>query len=98
MIYLSKAKFDLGNICMTSGIAELMEEGKITTNELESILQKHVNGDWGDLCEEDKLENEAALSTGESRLMSTYTINNIKIWIITEWDKSVTTILLPEEY
>ena len=54
--------------------------------------------DWGDLSEEDKKANDKALKNGE-RIMSSYnTENNIRIWVITEWDRSVTTVLLPEDY
>ena len=60
---------------------------------------KHINGDWGDLCKEDKALNDSALANGNDRILSSYTNeNDVKIWIITEWDRSVTTILFPEEY
>ncbi len=62
------------------------------------FLFKHLTGDWGDLCEEDKQANEAALKY-HLRLLSAYHLSDgTKIWLITEWDRSVTTILLPEEY
>jgi hypothetical protein len=54
-------------------------------------------GDWGDLSDEDKQENEYSL-TRRLRLLSRYSFGNEKVWIITEADRSVTTILLPEEY
>ena len=59
---------------------------------------RHKHGDWGDLSEEDRLENERALREG-SRLLSTYSTRRAdRLWVITEWDRSVTTMLLPEEY
>ena len=61
------------------------------------LLMRHVNGDWGDLDDEDKQANERALEDG-TRLMSAYSIGEARFWVITEWDRSVTTILLPEEY
>jgi hypothetical protein len=62
------------------------------------LLQRHASGDWGDVCEEDRVANNDALQYGD-RLLSSYAISeNIKIWVITEYDRSVTTILLPSEY
>ena len=60
-------------------------------------LARHLAGDWGDLCEEDKAENELSLKEG-FRLLSAYETEIGKIWIITEADRSVTTILFPSEY
>lgn len=60
-------------------------------------LERHLNGDWGDLCEEDKAENNFSLEHG-FRLLSAYDTPLGKLWIITEADRSVTTFLLPEEY
>jgi hypothetical protein len=61
-------------------------------------LKRHSKGDWGDIGEEDKNENELSLRKG-FRLLSSYTAEGLpKIWIITEADRSVTTILFPEEY
>jgi len=61
-------------------------------------LARHESCDWGDLCEEDKQANDRAMCDG-GRLLSAYTVDDdLKLWIITEWDRSVTTILLPEEY
>jgi len=90
-------KFELGQTVMTRGINALLEEEVITHSDLMDIMTQHVNGDWGDICEEDKESNDYALKNDE-RLMSTYTVKGQKLWIITEWDRSVTTILLPSEY
>lgn len=61
-------------------------------------LQRHMNGDWGNLNEEDKHENDLSLKEGY-RLFSAYEATGLpKIWIITEADRSVTTILFPSEY
>ena len=65
-----------------------------------SLIQRHVTGDWGDVCAEDADANEQALLTG-ARLLSSYRsspVEAVKVWIITEADRSSTTILLPEEY
>ncbi len=57
-----------------------------------------MTGDWGDLDDEDKKENELSVKQG-FRILSAYNLENgEKVWVITEWDRSVTTILLPEEY
>ncbi|MEX3968773.1 hypothetical protein AB4Y42_42805 [Paraburkholderia sp. EG286B] len=62
------------------------------------LLARHIHGDWGALSAEDIAANELALLTGK-RLLSSYTVSdNVKIWIITEADRSVTTILMPDEY
>ena len=62
------------------------------------FLARHQTGDWGELCEEDKRENEFSVHNG-FRILSAYrTRNDVKIWIITEADRSATTLLLPHEY
>lgn len=60
-------------------------------------LMRHVAGDWGTVCLEDFAENEFSLAEGE-RLMSVYEYDGQKIWIITEWNRSVTTVLDPMDY
>jgi len=61
-------------------------------------IQRHASGDWGDVCAADKAENELSLTEG-FRILSAYRdANGTKFWIITEADRSVTTILLPEDY
>jgi hypothetical protein len=62
------------------------------------LLARHIHGDWGDVLAEDMATNELALLSG-ARLLSSYTIpGGRKVWVITEADRSVTTILLPEDY
>ena len=97
----NKAKFRLGKTVITPGAIEALSK----SNQLpDSFLQKHQNGEWGKLCEEDaNLNNEAIAHEGEEgkqmRVMSVYKTNkNETIWIITERDRSVTTLLLPSEY
>jgi len=61
-------------------------------------LARHLSGDWGDVCEEDWKLNDEAMEVG-NRLLSSYrSPDGVKFWIITEWDRSVTTILLPDDY
>jgi hypothetical protein len=62
------------------------------------FLSRHLHGDWGDLCQEDKTENELSLKRG-FRLMSSYRINETEtLWVITEADRATTTLLLPSDY
>jgi len=70
----------------------------VNSEEIQKALQRHVVGDWGELDEEDKKANDQALQNGE-RLLSAYqSATGTKFWIITEADRSVTTVLLPEDY
>jgi hypothetical protein len=87
--------FPLGQIVGTPGAMEAMQEAQ--QNPLQ-LLFRHVTGDWGDLGEEDKAENDFSVQRG-FRILSAYTLaTEVKIWLITEADRSVTTFLLPEEY
>lgn len=71
---------------------------KIPNDEILNALARHLNGDWGTLDAEDLQSNERALRFG-GRLFSSYrSIQNVKFWVITECDRSVTTVLLPEDY
>jgi hypothetical protein len=92
-----KTKFELGKIVMTNGIAELLATNIDMFWVLNNCLTKHRCGDWGDLCEEDKQTNDYAVEHG-GRILSAYELFGTKIWIIIEWDRSVTTVLLSEEY
>lgn len=65
--------------------------------DLLALLARHHQGDWGDVCEEDRESNEEALLM-QLRILSSYNFSKDKIWIITEADRSVTTILLPSDY
>lgn len=88
-------KFQLGRTVMTRGVHALVASGQF--NPLPFLL-RHARGDWGDLCDEDVKSNNQALRL-EGRLMSSYKVGEMLIlWIITEWDRSVTTLLLPSEY
>lgn len=90
-----QARFQLGQIVATPGALVAIEFARANALEL---IRRHVSGDWGDLGDEDKQANEFALVNG-SRLLSAYTLaDGTRVWIITEADRSVSTILLPEEY
>ncbi len=62
------------------------------------MLFRHCQGDWGDVCEEDKRANDEALKSGARLLSSYHDRNGVKFWVITEADRSSTTVLLPGEY
>lgn len=90
-------KFAIGKLVSTPGALALMDEyeGVLTTLKL---LARYQRGDWGDTCAEDKKLNDAAVKDGD-RILAVYKMPNDEvIWIITEWDRSVTTFLLPDEY
>jgi hypothetical protein len=84
----------LGKVVATPGALRLLSEAGA---EAFSYLARHATGDWGELCEYDRRQNEIALRDG-NRILSSYPVGGGKVWIITEADRSVTTILLPEDY
>lgn len=96
----TKKLFSLGLIVGTPGALAALEEAKQTADEL---LLRHVSGDWGCVCEEDRALNDEAVLDG-SRLLSAYKLmSGTKIWVITEatddeGQRAATTILLPSEY
>ena len=91
-------KFPLGRTVMTRGVSGLIDKGKFPESFVQGCIDRHVDGDWGDMPPEDKELNDAGIN-GEDRLMSSYTsVSGVKVWVITEWDRSVTTVLLPDEY
>ena len=90
-----KPLFDLGQVVGTPGALGALEDAEQHPVEL---LARHVTGDWGELPDEDKEENELSVNAG-LRIFSAYKLpTGVKVWVITEWDRSVTTVLLPEEY
>ena len=91
----SVTRFALGQTFITPGAEEALQIAGQTAIE---FLRRHMSGDWGELSDEDVRENEFSLKEG-LRLLSAYqTGKGQKLWIITEADRSATTILLPSEY
>ncbi|MEQ1557829.1 MAG: type I restriction endonuclease subunit M [Methyloglobulus sp.] len=100
----ARSRFELGDLCYTPGAQALLIEYRISPFQL---LARHVVGDFGNVCAEDAQTNEEALELG-GRVMSVYVLTppkddnatkaSAKVWVITESDRSVTTLLLPEEY
>lgn len=90
-----KPLFPLGKLVATRGAVEILKKHEISPFDL---VTRHWQGDWGDLEMDDCYANDQALRHGE-RLLSSYRIDaETKIWILTEADRSATTLLLPEEY
>jgi len=83
----------LGKLFITSNACEVLSH-----NDILRALRRHAHGDWGDLDAEDRRSNDLASMNGD-RLLSAYrSKEDRKFWIITEWDRSATTVLLPEDY
>jgi hypothetical protein len=89
-----RAPLPLGKVVATPGALKLLVEAGGHPFEL---LARHATGDWGELCAFDRRQNEMALREGY-RVLSSYKVPAGSVWIITEADRSVTTILLPEDY
>lgn len=90
----------MGQLVATRGVADKMAESALFSEHVRQALHKYVQCDWGDTCEEDKQLNDEALICGD-RILAVYkhaTHEDWRIWIITEWDRSATTVLFPSEY
>ena len=100
---MTEAKLSLGRTVMTRGIAEAIKKSFTFHSWIFTCLERHAAGDWGDLDSFDAVYNEKAVRTGE-RVLSSYVLpytiesGEEKIWIITEWDRSFTTVLFPSDY
>ncbi len=94
-------KFELGQLVATRGVADLMDENKAFSDFARRSLRRFISGDWGEMCESDKRQNEDALKKHDNRIFAAYENAGDatwKLWIITEWDHSATTLLFPSEY
>lgn len=96
---VDKPLFPLGQVVATVGALMALEAAGEAPH---VFLLRHATGDWGDLVEEDRQANARALGeagNSEERILSAYTLaNGTRLWVITEWDRSVTTLLLPTDY
>ena len=101
-----RTKFVLGKVVATANFIDaILDNCAIVSgydnevaDEAMQALIRHANGDWGEACDEDKRSNDAAVKNG-TQILSVYRAQNgIKFWVITEGDRSVTTLLLPEDY
>jgi len=86
-------KFPLGRVVATPGFLAIPNARMHALQ----LLQRHRAGDWGEVDAHDKAQNNASV-TGGTRILSAYTVEGTSVWIITEADRSATTLLLPEEY
>ena len=99
MIANIASTFPLGTLAMTRGVNDKVAENEAFAAFVLGSIKRHASGDWGNMCPEDKTENELALKHGDLRLFSAYESPSLpKIWIITEADRSATTVLFPDEY
>ena len=87
----------LGQLVCTRGVNEKITKDEAFSKFVWQSLKRHRKGDWGDLCEDDWRENNKSLRQG-FRIFSAYQNGVTNIWIITEADRSYTTVLFPEEY
>ncbi|WP_048989157.1 hypothetical protein [Burkholderia cenocepacia] len=88
-------RFKLGRIFATPAALEAIADARVS---IVDLLIRHVCGDWGDLSESDREQNELSIEVG-LRLLSSYVLpSGQTVWVITEWDRSSTTFLLPGDY
>lgn len=96
-------KFNLGEVFFTQCIASLERDEEITMEQIEGCITRHANGDWGDVCDEDKQLNDLSTHDG-TRILSAYQLTeDIKLWIITDAEnemgmREATTVMTPDEY
>jgi hypothetical protein len=92
---MTEPLFPLGQVVATPGCLDLLAKNDKSPN---WFLNRHVRGDWGTVCPDDAQANQDALRDG-ARLLSVYKLkDDSTIWVITEWDRSATTLLLPSDY
>lgn len=94
---MNEPKFPVGKLVFTAGVNNLVADNEAFAKQVVKGLKRHCQGDWGDLEQDDKDSNDDSLKVGDGRLFSAYE-GVEKIWIITEADRSVTTVLFPSEY
>jgi hypothetical protein len=109
VIITNNARFTFGHLAATPGVLALLEQHSIS---VAALVNRHIHGSWGDICADDARENEEAIRLG-NRIMSVYRLVDAQqlvatpsalrnelptVWVITESDRSVTTLLLPSEY
>ena len=92
MTDVKQPRFALGEVVITANAAQHLDTVAVNV-----ALRRHAAGDWGELCPEDAAENELSLKEG-FRLLSVYGTGERRFWVITEADRSVTTILMPDDY
>lgn len=95
------AKFSIGKVVMSSSFTQLFSSDEEALSCALTLIQRHAWGDYGDVCDEEKRQNERGLSIEHpSRIVSSYGLPGLgeAAWVITECDRSATTVLLPSDY
>jgi len=91
-------KFQPGQLVVTRAVHDMMTVNAEFEKHVHLSIERHLAGDWGDVCDDDRVANELALQSGD-RLFSAFTREGMpKLWVITEGDRSATTVLFPDEY
>ncbi len=90
--------FNMGEIYETHKINDAIDNNKQFEKEILNCFMRYKNHDWGDICAKDKQSNDKALKNEEIRIFAAYETSKGKIYIITEWDRSATTIFFASEY
>ena len=94
----SKKRLELGRLVQTRGIYNACEESIDFSKEIAVAFNRYTRGDWGEMCDADKALNDEAVRTGGDRVLAAYETSKGKVYIITEYDRSATTILFANEY
>lgn len=87
--------FEIGNLYITPDALDFLEVEKV---HVLGLVARHIIGDWGSVSLDDALANREALRKGSLRIFSSYAVANNFVWVITEADRSATTLLLPDNY
>ena len=90
--------YSLGKVVMTNSINSKMAESEKFANEITDCFKRYIVCDWGNMCDKDKEMNDNALRNGNDRILAAYNTSEGKVYIITEQDRSYTTILFADEY
>ncbi|MGN0014474.1 MAG: hypothetical protein ACI37T_03550 [Candidatus Gastranaerophilaceae bacterium] len=93
-----KVLTNIGKVLQTRSIYEESENNPEFLTEVQTAFKRYIKCDWGELCKEDKEMNDNAVNNGDDRILAAYETSKGKIYIITEWDRSATTILFANEY
>ena len=94
-------RFIIGRLCASRGVADYMAENRSFARFVQDSLTRYFQCDWGEMTASDKRSNDEAVKAGDERILAAYNYpghNDRKIWIITEADRSATTVIFPSEY
>ena len=95
------SKFMIGRLCASRGVADCMAENRGFERFVQDSLARYFQCDWGETTAADKRSNDEAVTVGDERILAAYHYpgrSDLKIWIITEADRSATTVIFPSEY